>query len=166
MRINHSSRLRAAHKHLYQKVAYREPGLSFWQQTKRLLLLLAGAFLVAVLTPFIPSRRHNDNIPSTMDEYAQKLPYSVLFAVFCLAYGVYELLMKPARNRQTGYQLVGRFPVRAKMQVLTSRWLEFAPDDTHRVNVDQQFYDRIEKGDIVEIVYSSYDSLVGIRRIS
>lgn len=166
MRVNHGSRLRLAHQHLYQKVVCHEPGLTIWQKAKRLFLLVFGAALVALLTPFIPSRRHNDTIPLTMEEYAPKLLYSGLFAVVALGYGVYELLIKPARNRYSSYQWIGRFPVRAKQQVLMTTWLEFAPDDTHQVEVDRQLYNKIALGDIVEIIYSSHTAPLSVRRIT
>ena len=55
--------------------------------------------------------------------------------------------------------------VRGKQKVFRSVWLEFAPDDTHRVGIDPALFDRFPGGDTVEVAYSATGDLISLRKI-
>ncbi|MCB2379362.1 hypothetical protein LGH70_17320 [Hymenobacter sp. BT635] len=154
------------HRKLYRRVLWLEAGLSLGEQLLRLVLIAVGAVVMALVLPFIPSRHSGFEIPDTMEEYAPKLLASLGLLVLLFGYGVYQFLLKPHRNRQAGYQLVGEFDVRRKTSVLGAMWLELAPDETHRVSVPARLYASLSPGDRVEVRYSASYDLLSIRKVS
>ncbi|WP_305032720.1 hypothetical protein [Hymenobacter convexus] len=91
---------------------------------------------------------------------------SVAVALLLAAAAGYEWIGKPLKNRRLGYQLVGRFVVQGKQQLLGAAWLELPPDDTHRVGVPAAVFEAIQKGDTVEVVYSATEDFVGVHKIN
>ncbi|WP_426490292.1 hypothetical protein [Hymenobacter sp. 102] len=53
-----------------------------------------------------------------------------------------------------------------KSYVLKNYWLEFTPDDTHRVPVAPDLYTRIQPGDMVEVTYDDEFELQRVVRIA
>ncbi|MBC6697504.1 hypothetical protein [Hymenobacter sp. BT190] len=154
------------HWALYSQVAFMEPAISVVQGMKRLLGIGLITLAIVLLVPFLPSRRPADHLPSTVEEYGQKLPVSIFLGIVVFCFGVSEWLVKPRYNQRMGYRLVGQFQVRIKMKVLGFTWLELAPDETHRVGVTNELYDAIENGDVVEVTYSASKDFISVRKIS
>jgi hypothetical protein len=154
------------HWALYSQVACKEPAISVVQGIKRLLGIGLITLAIVLLVPFLPSRRPAEHLPSTFEEYGQRLPGSIFLGIVFFCFGVYEWLVKPRYNQRMGYRLVGQFQVRIKMKVLGFTWLELAPDETHRVEVTSELYDAIENGDVVEIIYSASKDLISVRKTS
>ena len=154
---------RPEHWALYEQRPYHTAALTAADKWERIGYIALGAVVVAVLGPFVPSRRRR--MPDNWTEYNAGLIPSSIIALL-LAAGLYnEYIRKPARNHRLGYQLVGRFVVRGKQQVFGSAWLEFDPDDWHRVPIETGVYERFQKDDTVEVVYSATEDLVSVRKI-
>lgn len=156
----------ARHWHLYQKRPFHTNGLTFSQIVQRVFLIGLGAVVVALLGPFVPSRRSGSHLPATVEEYALHLVPCTLIALLLAVAAGYEYIAKPLKNRRLGYQLVGRFVVQGKQQLFGSTWLELPPDDTHRVGVSAAVFEAVQKGDTVEVVYSATEDFIGLHKIN
>ena len=153
----------AAHWPLYRKQPFRTMRLDTAEKVERLLLIGAGTVAAAALLPLLPLR--HQHMPGSWQEYLAGLPVSFLLALLLGGAAVHEFIGKPARNHRLGYRLVGQFTVRGRQRLLGDAWLELEPDDLHRVPVDANVYDQLQKGDTVEVVYSATKDLVSVRKI-
>ena len=132
---------------------------------ERIGYIALGAGVMSALGPFVPSRRPSSHLPNNWEEYSAKLIPSIAIALLMAAGAFYEYITKPAKNRKLGYRLIGRLVVLGKQKVFGSAWLEFAPDDTHRVGIDTELFDCFEKGDTVEVIYSTTEDLISVQKI-
>ncbi|MET4108784.1 hypothetical protein [Hymenobacter sp. UYP22] len=147
--------LRRAHAHLYKKVPFQAASFSLRTQLAKLALYLAIISVAVVVLPFLPTRFYRYSAPSSPEQYLAYVPAALLVGLLLAVGAVYSTILTPWRQSHHAHRLVGRFPVRMKTAVLGQYWLEFAPDDTHRVSVSQSLFARVEPGDQVEVSYSA-----------
>ena len=153
------------HWALYKRQPHRTPGLTLWQIIVRLLCIGLGTVVLTLLGPLIPSLRARHRVPTTGEEYLADLLPSFAVALLLASGVVYECIIKPLKEKQLGYRLVGQFAVLGKQELFGKSWLELAPDDTHRVGVTQEAFERFQKGDVVEVVYSATRELISVGKI-
>jgi hypothetical protein len=156
---------RPEHLARYERQPFRYPALEPSDKRERIGYILLGVLLMTVLGPFVPSRRRHRHIPDNWAEYNARLVASAVVAILMGVGAYYQYISKPARNQRRAYRLVGRFVVRGKQQFFGSAWLEFAPDDTHRVGIDPALFDRFQVGDTVDVAYSATGDLISVRKI-
>lgn len=154
--------LRRAHAHLYRKVPFRAESFSLRRQLGKLALYLALVSVAVVLLPFVPSRFQRYAVPGSWEDYLRYLPAALLVGVLLAVGTVYGTLITPWRQSRHAHRLVGRFPVRMKTAALGQYWLEFMPDDTHRVGVGPSLFERVQPGDLVEVSYSADGELQNV----
>ncbi len=156
-------RLPRQHRHLYQQVPYTRPAFSWTAQLLKTIGFSLIFGMVGLLHPFI--RRRHPALAS-WEEYKAALPATVLVWVLGTAIVAYLHMVREYQLPRTTHQWVGRFPVRMKSYVLKNYWLEFTPDDTHRVPVAPDLYTRIQPGDMVEVTYDDEFELQRVVRIA
>lgn len=154
--------LRRAHVHLYRKVPFRAEGFSLRRQLGKVALYLALVGVAVVVLPFVPTRFQRYAVPTSWEEYLRYLPAALLVGVLLAVGTVYGTLIRPWRQSRLAHRLVGRFPVRTKTAALGRYWLEFAPDDTHRVSVGKPLFERVQPGDLMEVSYSADGELQNV----
>ena len=150
---------RAEHWPLYQQKHFRTMPLDKSEKVERMLYIGLAVSVITALSPLLPTR-HGRAL-----DYVSSLPASLFVALVIGAGAYHEYLIKPARNHRLGYRLVGQFRVRGKQKLFGKTWLELEPEDLHRVPVEFKVYDRFQKGDLVEVVYSATQDLISVRKI-